>query len=83
MAKLSSAFKNSNGKYSTSGIFGSLCISIGLACYISGIVGIFKGIQGADSILIQSLAMVTLGSGMVITKKLKSSTGEYSEEPKM
>ena len=77
--KLSSALKNRDGKFSTSGICGVLCVTIGLLCYIAGVIAIFKGINNADSLLIQSLAMTTLGTSMVITKKLKSSLGTFLE----
>ena len=65
------ALCNSNGKTSISAILGSFCILSGVIYMGIGIYAFFQTIAGADNILLQSLALTTLGSTMIVVKKLK------------
>jgi len=64
-------FSDSNGKTSISATLGAYCIVNGVVYMGIGILGLFLNINGADNILLQSLALATLGSTMIVVKRLK------------
>jgi len=78
------AMSNLNGKTSISALMGTITMLFGLVYFGFGIFAFFKEIQGSESIVLQSLGIVTLGSSLLLAKGLKptkdTTNTELSEE---
>lgn len=69
---------SSNGKTSVGKVAGFLIIVVGLACFLYGVFFADKDV--INDILLQSIAVITLGSGLILGKIIKpTKEPEHSE----
>ena len=60
---------NETGKTSASGFFGSLTIFVGLISFVSGIIFVAINIDKSSEVLIQSLALIGIGTTLLGLRK--------------
>jgi len=68
----SEVFANMNGKTSNTAVCGFFMVVMGVICFTMGVVKFtfFTTHIGFETVLLQSLALVTLGTTLIMTKKL-------------
>jgi hypothetical protein len=66
----SQLISNQNGKTSATAVAGLWLVLIGSACFCFGVLGYLKYGNSGDAML-QSLGLATLGTSLLVTKRLK------------
>jgi hypothetical protein len=74
------ALNNSNGKSSISALVGFACCIVGCLGFITGTVCVVISKENSSDLLLNSIAMTTLGTGMLVTKKIKSNPTETVQQ---
>lgn len=75
------SLNNNNGRTSLNALAGLATITVGIICFLVGAYCVIENKEHSSELLLHSLGMTTLGTSMVITKKVtdKNDSSQVTE----